>query len=53
MNERIISAADMMLQAAHINIDSANEICSVWKKVVSGVHSFKHDAEDSDQRMPL
>ena len=53
MNERIISAADMMLQAANINIDSANEICSVWKKVVSGVHSFKHDAEDSDQRMPL
>ena len=53
MNERIISAADMMLQAANINMDSANEICSVWKKVVSGVHSFKHDAEDSDQRMPL
>ena len=53
MNERIISAADMMLQAANIGTAQANEICSVWKKVVSGVHSYKHESEDSDQRMPL
>lgn len=55
MNEKIISAADMMLQAANINIatSEANEICSVWRKVVSSVHSFKHDSQDSDQRMPL
>ena len=53
MNERIISAADMMLQAANIGTSEANEICSVWKKVVSGVHSFKHESEDSDKRMPL
>ena len=53
MNERIISAADMMLQAANINTSEANEICSVWKKVVSGVKSYKHDDEDSEKRMPL
>ena len=53
MNDRIISAADMMLQAANISTSEANEICSVWKKVVSGVRSFKHDSEDSEKRMPL
>ena len=53
MNNQIISAADMMLQAANIGTSEANEICSVWKKVVSGVHSMKHDSEDSDKRMPL
>ena len=53
MNERIISAADMMLQAANIGTSEANEICSVWRKVVSGVRSFKHDSQDSDKRMPL
>ena len=55
MNERIVSAADMMLQAANINIatSEANEICSVWRKVVSSVHSMKHDSEDSEKRMPL
>ena len=53
MNERIISAADMMLQAANIGTSEANEICSVWRKVVSGVRSIKHDSQDSDKRMPL
>ena len=53
MNEKIISAADMMVQAANISVDSAHEICSVWKKVVSSVRSMKHDSEDSDKRMPL
>ncbi len=53
MNNRIISAADMMLQAANIGTSQANEICSVWKKVVSGVRSYKHEAEDSEKRMPI
>ena len=53
MNNQIISAADMMLRAANIDPSEANEICSVWRKVVSGVHSFKHEAEDSERRMPL
>lgn len=53
MNERIISAADMMLRAANINTESANEICSVWKKVVSGVHSYRHESEDSEKRIPI
>ena len=53
MNERVISAADMMLQAANISTSEANEICSVWKKVVSGVHSVKHESENSDKRMPI
>ena len=53
MNEKIISAADMMLQAANLGTSSADKIYTVWKKVVSGVHSFKHESEDSDKRMPL
>ena len=53
MNNQIFSAADMMLQAANIGVASANEICSVWKKVVSGVHSMKHESEDSEQRIPI
>ena len=53
MNDRIISAADMMLQSANISTASANEICSVWKKVVSGVHSSRHESENSDKRMPI
>ena len=53
MNEKIISAAEMMLQAANIQTESANEICSVWKKVVSGVRSYRHESEDSEKRMPI
>ncbi len=53
MNDRIISAADMMLQAANIGTDSANEICSVWKKVVSKVHSYKNESENSEKRIPI
>ena len=32
---------------------SANEICGVWKKVVSGVRSYKHESEDSEKRIPI
>ena len=53
MNNQIISAADIMMQVANIGTSEANEICSVWKKVVSGVKSYKHDSEDSEKRMPL
>ncbi|SEQ57836.1 Protein of unknown function [Treponema bryantii] len=53
MNNRIISAADMMLQAANIGTSEANEICSVWKKVVSGIHSSKYESEVSERRMPI
>ena len=53
MNDNIISAADMMLRAANIDPSSANEICGVWKKVVSGVKSYRHEAEDSEKRIPI
>ena len=53
MNEKIISAADMMQLAANLGTSSADKIYTVWKKVVSGVHSFKHESEDSDKRMSL
>ena len=53
MNNQIISAADMMLQAANIGTSEANEICNVWKKVVSGVRSYKHESEDSEKRIPI
>ena len=53
MNNQIISAADIMMQVANIGTSEANEICNIWKKVVSGVKSYKHDSEDSEKRMPL
>ena len=53
MNEKIISAADMMLHAANVGVSEANEICSVWKKVVSGVRSAKHESENSEKRIPI
>ena len=53
MNNQIISAADMMLQAANIGTSDANEICSVWKKVVSGVRSNRFESEDSEKRIPI
>ena len=53
MNNQIISAADMMLQAANIGTSEANEICSVWKAVVSGIHSSKYESETSEKRMPI
>ena len=43
----------MMLQAANISTSDANEICSVWKKVVSGVHSNKFESENSEKRIPI
>ena len=53
MNNQIISAADSMMQVGNIGTSEANEICSVWKKVVSGVHSYKHESEDSEKRIPI
>lgn len=53
MNNQIISAADMMLQAANIGTSDANEICSTWKKVVSGIHSSRYESETSEKRMPI
>ena len=53
MNNQIISAADIMMQVANIGTSEANEICSVWKKVVSGVRSYKHESEDSEKRIPI
>ena len=53
MNNQIISAADIMMQVGNIGTSEANEICSVWKKVVSGVHSYKHESEDSEKRIPI
>ena len=53
MNNQIISAADIMMQVANIGTSEANEICSTWKKVVSGVRSYKHESEDSEKRIPI
>jgi len=53
MNNQIFSAADIMLQAANINISYANDLCNVWKKVVSKVHSYKDDSLNSERRMPI
>lgn len=52
-NNNFISAADMMLKAASLAPMGGNELSSVWKKVVSKVHSYKDEAEDSERRMPI
>ena len=53
INNNFISAADMMLKAASLAPMGGNELSSVWKKVVSKVHSYKDEAEDSERRMPI
>ncbi len=53
MSDKIISCSDMMMQVANLGTSPANEICNVWKKVVSKVHSYKDEAEDSEKRVPI
>lgn len=55
MNEdkRVISAADMMLRAANIQSGNENEITSVWKKVVSKIHSSRDESENNAKRIPI
>lgn len=44
----------MMLRVANITLPVSNqELPSVWKNVVSGIHSNKFESEDSEKRMPI
>ena len=52
-DNRIISCADIMMNIANFDTSSANNIISVWKKVVSKVHSSKYESEDSEKRIPI
>ncbi len=55
-DNKIINCNDMIMRAGNISmstIQNANDIISVWKKVVSNVHSKKFESEDSDKRIPL
>ena len=55
-DNKIISCQDMMLKVGNIStssVNNANEIFSVWKKVVSKVHSYKDESEDSEKRIPI
>ncbi len=53
MNPRIITSADIMMQFSENSFLGGNELPSVWKKVVSKVHSFSNESEDSEKRMPI
>ena len=50
---RIVTCADMMMNVANINTSQANNIITVWKKVVLNIHSSKHESEDSEKRIPI
>lgn len=52
-DNQIFSAADMMLKAANISSFAGNELPSVWKQVVSKIHSYKDEGEDNERRMPI
>ena len=55
MNEdkRLISAADMMLRAANIQTGNGDEITSVWKNVVSKIHSYRDESENNTKRISI
>lgn len=54
MNNNIISTSDMMLRIANITMPISNqELPSVWKSVVSNIHSRKFEDENSEKRMPI
>lgn len=52
-NDNIISAADIMMRVTNSSPWAGNELPSVWKKVVSSVHSYKDESEDNMHRMPI
>lgn len=53
LTPKIVSTADMMMQFSENSFLGGNELPSVWKKVVSKVHSYKNESEDSEKRMPI
>ena len=53
MSPKIISMSDMMMQFSENTFLGGNELPSVWKRVVSKVHSYKNESEDSEKRMPI
>ena len=53
MTPRIISMSDMMMQFSENSFLGGNELPSVWKRVVSKVHSYKNESENSEKRMPI
>lgn len=52
-DSKIISSSEMMMDYATVNFSSENDVCTVWKKVVSKIHSNKYESEDSERRMPI
>ena len=49
VNDNIISSSDMMMEIVDFTqTDKSNEIHSVWKNVVSKIHSYKNESENSD-----
>ena len=53
MNPRIVSTADIMMQFSESSFMGGNELPSVWKRVVSKVHSYANESENSEKRMPI
>lgn len=50
----ILSASDLFLKVANITISpQSQELPSVWKTVVSGIHSYKDENENAEKRMPI
>ena len=55
MNDNcIISTSEIMMKIANFSQSGeTDKIHSVWKDVVSKIHSYKNESEDSDKRIPI
>lgn len=54
MNDaKIINCSEMILKAVNISLPQNNELPSVWKNVVSKIHSNYYESENSEKRMPI
>jgi len=53
MDNRVFTSSEIMMQISnYISVDG-NKLPSVWKDVVSKIHSYKDEGEDNEKRMPI
>ena len=53
-DDNFISSSDIMMEIVDFSQqDKSKEIHSVWKNVVSKIHSYKNESENSEKRIPI
>lgn len=53
MNNQIVNANQMMSKYLNVDFGKADKVSTIWKNVVSKIHSNKYESEDSEKRMPI